>query len=149
MVSSKDLGNSTIAITVITIITIAVIIFIRIIIIIITTVIIIRGTIIEINILIILGIFFIVKGKFAKLFKLFIKIVVNKLITLINDSATEGISNFYFEIIGLYIFIKFVLIEESSKFILKIELFYIFNYFKVLYFIASFYSEVNTVIFSI
>ena len=143
------MGNSTaITITAIIII-IAVIILIRIFIIIITTVIIIRNTIVKIGVFIALSVFFIIKSKFVKLFKLFVEIIIGRLIILISDSITEGISNFYFKIINLYTLIEFIFIEEGSKFIFEIELFYIFNYFKILYFTANFYNKINIIVFSI
>ena len=127
----------------------AIIILIRIIIITITAVITIRSTAVEISVLIILNIFFVIKGQFVKLFKLFVEIVVSKLITLVSDSAVENIGNLYFKVVGLYTLIKFIFIEESSKFIFEIELFYIFSYFKILYFTANFYSKINAVVLSI
>ena len=144
------MGNNIITITTTTAATATVvIIFIRIVIIITTTVITIRSITIEINVLITLGVFFVIKGKFTKLFKLFIKVVVGRLITLISDGVTENIGNFYFKIINLYTLIKFIFIKEGSKFIFEIELLYILNYFKILYLTTNFYSKVNAIIFSI
>ena len=149
LINSKDLNNSTTTTTTTTTITSTVIILIKTIIITATTVITIKSTAIETNVFIILSALLIIEGKFAKLLKLFVKIIINKLITLISNSAAENIGNFYFKIINLYTFIKLIFIEEGNKFIFEIELFYILNYFKILYFITNFYSKINTIIFNI
>ena len=145
------MGDSTIITIIITVVTTAVVIFIGVIIIIIIIIIIITigGAVIEISVFIVLGVFFVVEGKFIKLFKLFVEIIISRLIILISDGVAENISDFYFEVVSLYILIEFIFIEEGSEFIFEIELFYIFGYFKILYFMANFYSKINTVIFGI